>query len=164
MLGLVLTLVVSATPASPATGETCVDGPFCEALTPTPADDAAEARIYATPAVIDCRSPRGPLLLATLVGECDGTPRDASYLVSRSPDGEQRTLALRPARHGRRSHVAACDGLPPQGGDLPLSDAQPLAVYATVSDVRVPCRVRDGRVVFRLPSRFRDPPDKPPRV
>jgi hypothetical protein len=164
MLGLVLTLVAAATPVHPANGEACVDGPFCEAADASVAPLAFEPRAYATPAVIDCRSPHMPLLLATLVGECDGTPRDLSYLVSRSTDGEQRTLALRPARHEQRGHVSSCDGLPPKGADLVMSDAHPLAVYATVDDVRVAGRVLYARDVFSLASRFNDPPEKPPRV
>ena len=158
MLGLVITLVASATPAASAAPLTCADGPLCEA--PAPAD---EDRTYATPAVVDCPSPRVPFALSTLVGECDGTPQDAWFLVSRSPDGEPRPLAFRSARHERRGRVALCDGLPPKGDDLTLSDAQPLALYATAGVVPTAARVHEPREMLVLPSRFGDPPDRPPR-
>src|SRR4051812_41671492 len=50
--------------------------------------DTDEPR-FATPAVIDCRVPTVPGPLQALVGECDGTPRDASYRTSRDPDSER---------------------------------------------------------------------------
>jgi hypothetical protein len=159
MLGLVMTLVASATSAQPAADVTCADGPACELLV-APSDDD---RTYATPAVVDCPSPV-PRALQTLVGECDGTPVDAWYLVSRWPAGDQRPLALRAGRRDRDGHAASCDGLPPRGGDLGLRDAQPLAVYATPVVVRTVTRALEPRAVFMLPSRFGDPPERPPRV
>jgi hypothetical protein len=94
---------------------------------------------YATQAEVDCRAPVAyiridPALLAGLVGECDGTPRDASYRASRDPDSERATNSLRPARRDRHPAVtlAACAGLPSEGGDTSSSPApsQPMALFA----------------------------------
>jgi hypothetical protein len=155
MLGLVITLVASAAPALPApeVEPTCAVGQACEADLLAPAE-------YATPAVIACRSTRAA---PGLFGECDGTPHDASYRVSRFPDSEQRTLELRPARRDHRG-VAACDALPPKGAELTLGATQPAAVYASHVTVLEETRAERPRAVFHLPSRLRDPPDRPPRV
>ncbi|MDB4981074.1 MAG: hypothetical protein JWM82_1826 [Myxococcales bacterium] len=162
MLGLIVSLVASITPALPATVATCdVDSPACEALAALADHDATE-RDYATPAEIDCRSP-----LATAIGECDGPiPYDASYRVSRSPEAVQLTRALLPGKRERRRAVSACDGLPPQGGELTLSDAQPLAVahVATPGLTIDEARALEPREVLVLASRFGDPPERPPRV
>jgi hypothetical protein len=160
MLGLVITLVASVSPALPAADVTCVEGPFCDGV-PLAAD---EERTYATPAVIDCRSPLMPLGLSNLWGECDGTPYDASYRISHWSDGEQRTLVLRAARRDRRSGVTACDGLPPRGAALTLSDAQPVALFASAVLVQAETCALYPSDVVHLPSRFGDPPDRPPRV
>jgi hypothetical protein len=159
MLGLVVSLVASISPALPVTVATCdVDSPACEALVARVDDDAA-ARDYATPAEIDCRSP-----LATFIGECDGTIYDASYRVSRSPEGEQVTRTLLPGKRERRRAASACDGLPPKGGDLTLSDTPPLAVTATPGLTLDEARALEPRAVLVLASRFSDPPERPPRV
>jgi hypothetical protein len=167
MLGLFVSLVATIAPALPAsalpvTVATCdVDSPACEALAAQVdnGDDDA-GRDYATPAEVDCRSP-----LATFIGECDGTIYDASYRVSRSPDGEQQvTRALLPGKRERRRAVSACDGLPPKGGELTLSELQPLAVPATPGLTIYPSRALEPRAVLVLASRFGDPPDRPPRV
>jgi hypothetical protein len=161
MLALVITLVASTAPAAaalPAGDATCADGPACEG---EPVE-LTGFREYATPAVIDCRSPAGG---AAVFGECDGTIHDASYRVSRFPD-EQRTVELRPARRDRRAHVSSsCDSLPPRGAELTLAPAQPMAVYA--SPTLLPLghgRAAPPAHVFILPSRYADPPDRPPRV
>jgi len=156
MLGLVITtLVASAAPALPAAEATCADGPACEG-------EPAEKAEYATPAVIDCRWPLGA---STMFGECDGTPHDASYRVSRFSDGEQRTVELRPARRDRRGGVASCDSLPPRGVELRLASTQPAAVFVSPSGVSLDeRRTSPPADVFQLPSRFSDPPDRPPRV
>jgi hypothetical protein len=158
MLGLVITLVAAATPAQPAPADaTCADGPACVAELADPGD----AGQYATPAVIDCRWSMGA---AALFGECDGTPHDASYRVSRFSDGEQRTVELRPGRRDHRPTVAVCDGLPPHA-DLTLTPSQPVAMYAAPAAVilDVEPAALPGPVLH-LPSRFGDPPDRPPRV
>jgi hypothetical protein len=156
MLGLVITLVASTAPALPAADATCADGPACEV-------ELAEKVEYATPAVIDCRWSLGA---AALFGECDGTPHDASYRVSRFPDSEQRTVELRPAtRRDHRGGTASYDSAPPRGAELRLAPAQPAAMYASPTLISFD----EGRAtppagVFHLPSRFGDPPDRPPRV
>jgi hypothetical protein len=133
---------------------TCAEGPACEAELGAPAE-------YATPAVIDCRWSLGA---AALFGECDGTPHDASYRVSRFSDGEQRTVELRAGRRDHRPAVAVCDGLPPRG-DLTLTPSQPVAVYAAPAAVVLDQeRAALPGAVLHLPCRFGDPPDRPPRV
>jgi hypothetical protein len=159
MLGLVMSLLAAQAavpPAGPACGD---DSGSCE-LQPV----AVEApREYATPAVIDCRSTVVPPVLSTLVGECAGTPYDASYRASRYPESED-SQSLAPATRDKKTGVASCDGLPQRAPSLPLSDAQPLAVYAAAGAIPpVPTRREIG--VEREPvSRFNDPPDRPPRV
>jgi hypothetical protein len=161
MLGLVVSLITSIVPALPVTVATCdVDSPACEALAARLDDGDAATRDYATPAEIDCRSP-----LATFIDECDGTMiYDASYRASRSPESEQVTRALLPSRRERHRAVSSCDGLPPKGGELTLSDAQPLAVTATPGLLIFEVRALEPRAVVLLASRFGDPPDRPPRV
>src|SRR5215471_8244168 len=119
MLGLVVTLLASAVPAQPPASLTCAEGPAsCDAPTgslwtpaPAPAPEAGP-RLYATPAVIDCRVTAVPAVLQTLVGECDGIPRDASYRVSRYPESEDRGVAITPVRQTREARkVASCDGV-----------------------------------------------------
>jgi hypothetical protein len=168
MLGLVLTLVAATAPASPAAGVAatatagveCAEGPTSCDLAPAPPAEPAE---YATLAVIDCRSPVVPLVLSTLVGECTGMPMDASYRASRYPESED-SQSLSPGTRERRGGVASCDGLPQKPPAPPLSDAQPLAVYEVPSVLHLATDVRAPRPSFYLPSRFGDPPDRPPRV
>jgi hypothetical protein len=93
-----------------------------------------EALPFATPAVIDCRAPVVPTALQALVGECDGTARDASYRASRDPDTEQAPGSLGPARRERasRDQLSACAGLPGEGGSgvSHLPPGQPIALFA----------------------------------
>jgi len=151
---------------------TCVDGATsCDApavsisSAPVPADVPESPRVYATPAVIDCRAPVVPTVLQTLVGECDGMPRDASYRVSRYPESEIDRGSMTPARPGRDAvQLMSCNGLPPAGGDLTISTVQPIAVYA------MPVIINEGREVadpgsdMRLPDRAPDRLDRPPRT
>jgi hypothetical protein len=171
MLGLVMTLVAATAPApaGPAVavgmpgagaGVECAEGPASCELAPVPPREPTE---YATPAVIDCRSSVVPLVLSTLVGECTGMPLDASYRASRYPESED-SQSLSPATHERRGSLASCDGLPQKAPAPPLSDAQPLAVFAVPSIVLVAKDMRAPRADVFLPSRFGDPPDRPPRV
>src|SRR5690349_360363 len=127
MLALVIALVASSAPAVAAVDATCADGPACEA-------EAADQVEYATPAVIACH---WTLASADLFGECDGTPHDASYRVSRFPD-EQRTVELRPAARRERRGEVACDSLPPRGAELRLAPSQPAAMFAAPTLIPVP--------------------------
>jgi hypothetical protein len=175
MLGLVISLITvasAATPALPAANaevadnvyaaDTCAQGAVSCELAPVVVQ---EPREYATPAVIDCRSATVPPVLSTLIGECTGMPpRDTSYRASRYPESED-SQSVSAASHERREGVAACDGLPQKAPALPLSDAQPLAL---VSKPVIVIHVATGATApgdaFQLPARFRDPPDRPPRV
>jgi hypothetical protein len=171
MLGLVITLVAATAPAMPAAPSvsTCGDGPDSCELVPAevaqrdaPTDAAPP---YATPAVIDCRSPIVPAVLSTLVGECIGTPQvhDASYRVSRLPESED-SQSLAPAAHARRSAGASCDGLPQDTPRLTVSHVQPIAIYAEPVFVHVAKATPAPVERFSFASRSTDPPDRPPRV
>jgi hypothetical protein len=161
MLGLVITLVAATSPALPAAAA-CGEGPESCDLAPLAAVERSEPREYATPAVIDCRSPAVPsAIFLEIVGECIG-PHDASYRVSRDPEGEN-SPSLSPASRDRRG-VASCDGLPQRAPALPLSDAQPAALFAAPVVVHVAVAVREPPADWKLPSRFGDPPERPPRV
>jgi hypothetical protein len=176
MHGLVLTLLVSATPAQASASATCADEPAsCDAagLTQAAGDDDDDGgdlvelpRRYATPAVIDCRLPAVPAVMQTLVGECDGTPRDTYYRASRDPESEQsgRTLVAAPQDRDPRHGPPACHGVPPEGVDLPLSPAQPLALFALPDLVLAAADAQPPAQAFLLPSRTTDPPERPPRA
>ena len=166
MLALVMSLVAATAPALPAAGAiTCGDDPTSCDLAPAPVAEPhlAQHQEYATPAVIDCRSPIVPLVLSELVGECTGTPHDASYRTSRYAESED-SQSLSPGSRERRGGAVSCDGLPQKAPTLPISDAQPLALLATPVVVHVATAVREPRNTQQLPSRFVDPPDRPPRV
>jgi hypothetical protein len=171
MLGLVISLITVASAATPANAyvaanvyaaDTCAQGAVSCELAPVVVQ---EPREYATPAVIDCRSATVPLVLSTLVGECTGMPpRDTSYRASRYPESED-SQSVSAASHERREGVAACDGLPQKAPALPLSDAQPLALVSKpVIVIQVGTGAAAPCAAFQLPARFRDPPDRPPRV
>lgn len=163
MLGFVVSLVAAAAPALAGAGATCAERTeTCDLASLVVVQH--EERTYATPAVIDCGSPVVPLVLSTLVGECDGTPYDASYWVSRYPESESTTAALAPATHDHHGRATSCDGLPQKAPGLTLSDTQPLAVFATPVVVHAAVDADAPRAAFQLPSRFGDPPDRPPRV
>jgi hypothetical protein len=162
MLGLVMTLVSAAVPVVPAAGMTCVEGPASCDLAPLVLAEPRQREELATPTVIDCQSPVVPIALSTLVGECIDTIYDASYRVSRDPDSE-RSQSLSPGRDRRRVGVA-CDGLPQRLPGLPLSDAQPVALFATPGERLVAVTKREPAPAPSLPARFLDPPDRPPRV
>jgi hypothetical protein len=180
MLGLVITMLVSASQAMPSAGVSCADGPAsCDAAlgagTGADADrgvagsdaDVELPRRYATPAVIDCRAPVVPAVLQTLVGECDGgsSPRDAWYRVSRYPESEEAAGTVAPPRERGRD-VASCRGLPPEGRDL-LTTAAPGQPVALCAVPRLPApasRLGTPAATFQIQSRDADPPDRPPRV
>lgn len=171
MLGLVITLVAATAPALPAATSTatCGDGAdSCELGAAAIAQQEAHtdaAPTFATPAVIDCRSPVVPAVLSTLVGECIGTPQihDASYRVSRLPESED-SQSLTPAGHARRSTGAACDGLPQDTPRLTVSHVQPIALYAQPVFISVAKTTPAPMERFVFASRSTDPPDRPPRV
>ena len=173
MLALVMSLIAATAPALPAASATCDDGPDSCELAPleaaAPMHDTEQSQAaYATPAVIDCRSPVVPLVLSTLVGECIGTPQpqphDASYRASRYPESED-SQSLTPATtRERRGGVASCDGLPQNAPALTVPYVHPIALFATPVVVHVATARRAPTDTFELPSRFRDPPDRPPRV
>jgi hypothetical protein len=168
MLGLVITLVAATAPALPAATSTatCGDGPdSCELGSAAIGQQEAPAPPFATPAVIDCRSPIVPAVLSTLVGECIGTPQihDASYRVSRLPESED-SQTLTPAGHARRSAGTACDGLPQDTPRLTLSHVQPIALYAKPVFVSIAKATPAPMERFVFASRSTDPPDRPPRV
>lgn len=176
MLGLVLSVIVSAAPALAASASvTCPDDPAsCDAATVGPFAPAAglargdgddQPREYATPAEIDCPA---PALLRDLMSECDGTPLDAWYRASRYPDSERSTGTLSSGARGRgerrqASGPASCRGVPrDDGGGLTVSAPQPLALVALPA---LPPSARDPRpplADFVLPSRSLEPPERPP--
>jgi hypothetical protein len=170
MLGLIVSLLASAVPAFPSASVTCADGPAsCDAASVSlaaPAPAPVEApRVYATPAVIDCRGTVVPTVLQTLVGECDGVPRDASYRVSRYPENEDSGLAMTPARQARDARPAtSCDGLPPAGGDLTVSSIQPIALFAVPMLIEEAGAAVPPESAFHFRLRPRDRLDRPPRA
>jgi hypothetical protein len=174
MVGLVIPFLV-ALPAAFAAG-----GPLCDPSSPTAceatprvgwllvtADDDHEPG-YATQAIIDCPVPAVFGLLPGLVGECDGTPSDASYRASRDPDSERAPSSLRPARRDRTAArtLAACAGLPSEGGDATVGPApsQPMALFALPA---LP-PVSSGRLGIERstspPTRATRPLERPPRA
>jgi hypothetical protein len=169
MLGLVMTLVAATAPALPAADVVAACGEragSCE-LAPI-AQPTARREEWATPAVIFCllaapsTSPSPSPLPAWAFGECDW-PHDASYRTSRFPESED-TQSLSPASRDRRSARSSCDGLPGKAPALPLSDAQPIALYATPVVVHIASAARPPDDASPPPHRFGDPPDRPPRV
>jgi hypothetical protein len=167
MLGLVITLAAATAPLPQGQGLTCVEGPAaCEAA-PVAVEAATPFEVaFATPAVIDCRreSVDLPLVLSTLVGECDGTPHDTSYRVSRSGEDEGPAKAVAPAPRERPSLVATCGGMPQRAPTLQLLDAPVLALVATPFLAPPASTLRLARDALELSTRFADPPDRPPRV
>jgi hypothetical protein len=170
MLGLVITLAAATVslPQGQTAGLACVEGPSaCEAAPAPEGADPFEAT-FATPAVIDCRREVLPLVLSTLVGECDGTPHDASYRVSRAGDEEGIdgiAKSLAPAPRERSTSVATCGGVPQRPPTLQLLDAQMLALSQGASVLAPPeTGLRRPRDALELSTRFADPPDRPPRV
>jgi hypothetical protein len=168
MLGLFVTLVAATAPALPAAdgADACADqAGRCE-LAPLVLHAAPRQEDYATPAVIDCPSPVVPLVVAGPVawflGECEG-PHDASYRASRYPESED-NQSLSPGSRERRGGIASCDGLPGRAPALPLSEAQPLALFATPVVVPIATVERQPSETSPLISRIGDPPDRPPCV
>jgi hypothetical protein len=131
------------------------------------AADADEPR-FATPAVIDCRVLLVPAALQALVGECDGTPRDASYRTSRDPDSERPAGGFSPGRRerGAQGQVSACAGIPGDRGaviDGP-SPSHPMALFA-LPDISgfAERRVTDSATFFPTDAELRLL-ERPPRA
>ncbi|HLK91905.1 MAG TPA: hypothetical protein VKZ18_18580 [Polyangia bacterium] len=178
MLGLVLALAVTSSPAMPSASVTCAGWPAsCDGAwgdsdnsntTAAGADDApadADApREYATPVEVDCPTPPEPAPVAT--GECSEPPiLNLWYRVSRSPDSEAPTGSLAPApRRARAVHLVSAGGAPDPGVHLSAPDFQPLALVALPG--LVPAGDRDLHDVSTraVPARALAPPDRPPRV
>jgi hypothetical protein len=169
MLGLVLSLVVSAASAMPSAGVTCPDEPeTCDgasvalAVSPSDAtDDGSGPRDYATPVEIDCPAPgNGPIATS----ECDGAPLDLWYRVSRSPDSETPNGSLAPARRARANHGSSCGSRPADPAQLTAPDVQPLALFAHHEAVATASRSPFRQDGLTLPSRTLTPPDRPPRT
>lgn len=166
MLGLVITLAAATAPLPQGQGLECVEGPAaCEAA-PAPESVTPFEVTFATPAVIDCRRESGdlPLVLSTLFGECDGTPHDTSYRVSRTDDEEGPARTVAPASRERPAFVATCGGMPQRPPTLQLLDAPVLALVATPALPPPNATLRQARDALELSTRFADPPDRPPRV
>lgn len=152
MFGLVISVVLSvsfsAVPALAGAQAAFPSGSaagFCDsaanlgpsaACAPAPTADGeapdTDGPQYATLAVIDCPTPA-----LAVIGECDGTVRDASYRASRDPESERVPGSLRPARRDRNSASvrAACAGVPvdTHDGASGPSPTQPLALFAVPS-------------------------------
>ncbi|HEY5089617.1 MAG TPA: hypothetical protein VIK30_06590 [Polyangia bacterium] len=172
MLGLVLSLVVSAAPAMPSASVTCPDWPAsCDGAAVEIAtgaqgnDDASDdtgPRDYATPAEIDCPTPGdGPIAS----GECDEAPLDLWYRVSRSPDSEQPNGAIAPPAHrARAGRGVSCGSGPADPAHLAPPDVQPVALFALPGLVPASVRGRFLAGTQPLPLRTLTPPDRPPRA
>jgi hypothetical protein len=127
-----LVALPAAFPSGSAAGSICDPTPSA-ACDPAPAVDLeapdADGPQYATEAVIDCPTPA-----LAVIGECDGTVRDASYRASRDPESERLPGSLRPARRDRTTAgvLAACAGVPVDARDGVSSPnpTQPLALFA----------------------------------
>jgi hypothetical protein len=170
--------LLAALPAAAAAGGlTCDQGPAsCDASPPrgaapmrlADADLDGDGPRYATQAVIDCPAPIAGALLDGLVGECDGTPSDASYRASRDPESERAPNRLRPARRDRGTirSLAACAGVPSEGDDASPGPAptQPLALVA-LPGLPVFFSSRLAIESWSLPpSRQPRPLERPPRA
>ncbi|HZL20915.1 MAG TPA: hypothetical protein VFG23_24490 [Polyangia bacterium] len=173
MLGLVLSLVVSAVPTVPSAAVSCPGWPAtCDgAALPLAAStgdgdegDGAGPREYATPAEIDCPTPpvaNGPIAS----GECDGAPLDLWYRVSRLPDSERPAGSLMPMpRRSRAAHGSASGGRPADPGQLSAPDLKPAVLFAPHDFVATVGRGLFVRSTDALPARVVAPPDRPPRA
>ncbi|HET6147617.1 MAG TPA: hypothetical protein VFH68_08795 [Polyangia bacterium] len=165
--------MASGAPICDPVGPTsCEASPRAAMMLGAPASDSDRPR-YATQAVVDCRAPSvripiDPALLAGLVGECDGTPRDAWYRASRDPDSERATNGLRPARRDGQgaSTLAACAGVPSEGGDASSGPApsQPVALFALPALPPVSATRLAAERSISLLTRQPRPLERPPRT
>jgi hypothetical protein len=98
------------------------------------------------------------------VGECDGTPRDASYRTSRYPESEQSGGSVLPGGCERRPSLTACHGVPGNGPVFTIDSVQPLALFAVPTVVLQPGDSALGRSPPLPRSRTSDPLERPPRA
>lgn len=157
--------------AATAADDICLPGgPACEA--PLTADEPAE---YATPAEVNCpsvdlradQSDAAPAFDVRAVSwDCSPPALVFHYRVSRSPEAERSSGALRPQRGRANARpVASCTGLPPErGAPLSVAAAQPIAVYATFALLPPPERAARLESDVQGPTRVLEPLDRPPRA
>jgi hypothetical protein len=174
MIGLLLSLLISASPVVPATAAslTCPDDPAsCDAAWVGPVAARADEgpREYATPAEVDCPAPvlaeipgapPGPVQLS----ECDAPP-DLWYRASRLVDGPFRKDGkLLPAKQRREARAASSFDPPREPASLTAPDLQPVALFALpiLSPPERPSGAPAAEV--ESPGRALAPPDRPPRA
>lgn len=179
MLGLVFTLVVTATPAMPSAvpgmpsaSVTCPGWPAsCDgAWGAVAVDDSADAqaatddgpRDYATPAEVDC--PTTPDAPAVATGECSEPPLNLWYRVSRFPDSEQPTGSLVAAPRRAHGNRGITSGGAPDVGHRSTPDLQPVALFALPGIVPTGERNHSDISSRTIPARVLAPPDRPPRA
>jgi len=145
-------------------------GPACEA--PAATDEFAE---YATPAEVNCPSVdlRADRADTTHTFDVRGVSWDCSpptlvfhYRMSRLPESERSSGALRPQRGHRNTRpIASCTGLPPERGiPLSASTTQPIAMYAGFALIPPPERLAVFESIVLGPTRVLEPLDRPPRA
>ena len=179
MLGLVLTLAVSANPAMPlgaaampSASVTCPGWPAsCDGAWGATVDDSADEatnegpRDYATPAEVDCPSPpQAPAQAWVASGECSEPPLNLWYRVSRFPDSEQPTGSLVPAPRGAHGNRAITSRGPQDVGHWSAPDLQPLALFAVPGLAPSGGRNLSDISSRTVPARALAPPDRPPRA
>jgi hypothetical protein len=172
MLGLVLTLAVTAPSAMPSAAVTCPGWPAsCDSAwgilagdAPADAQDNDAPREYATPAEVDCPTPpEAPTTIAS--GECSEPPvLDLWYRVSRSPDSELPPGSLAPAPRRARPGRSLSAGGAPDVGHLSAPDVQPLALCALPGLAPATARNRADLTTGAIIARAIAPPDRPPRA
>jgi hypothetical protein len=163
MLGLVLTLAVTLSPAMPSASVTCPGWPAsCDGAWgswgTTPGDATADAAVandspreYATPVEVDCPTPPEPAPVAT--GECSEPPiLNLWYRVSRSPDSEAPTGSLAPApRRTRAVHLVSAGGRPIRA----VTSPRPISSRWRWSRCPAWCRERAAACTTSRRGRFR---------
>jgi len=180
LVGLLVSYAALVGTAPVVTGADAVDevcGPAgssaCE-----PAIDLGERPVeYATPAEVDCPAPATPATgrghgtlsafdLPSSFEGCSLPVLDFYYRISRSPESERPTGALRPQRARRTTHAeAVCTGLPPEHG-TPLSSntLPPVAVYAHLVLLPPTDRAQVIAPWEQASVRVLEPLDRPPRA
>jgi hypothetical protein len=156
--------------AATASDDICLPGgPACEAPV------AGEPAEYANPVEVNCPSmdarptnaaPADAFDIRMAFGDCSPPNLLFHYRVSRLPESERPSGALRPqrGRHNARP-VASCTGLPPEhGAPLSVAAAQPLAMYAGFTLIPPPVHQAGFESVQQGSTRVVEPLDRPPRV
>jgi hypothetical protein len=177
MISLGATLLVSLSAASagtatPSAAVTCADEPTSHLgawVLAEEADadsDADQGPVYATPAEVECPTPRGG---AASPGDatCEETPPpDLWYRVSSAAAGEQVMNTLVPGRRARpgRPALAAAGSAPDHRQLMPAPHFQPVALCAVPLLLPSDPSVQVSRSSQTPPARILAPPDRPPRV